>query len=168
MEEEIVNKVQQSGLIQLSMADFIPSGKRVEIDLKDQLWQGIALKEKEFRTWIKENDWSIYEGCFVAVHCSEDAIIPSWAYMLVSSKLTGVAKEVYCGSIEEMNKFLIRNTIDHLDMEPYKDQRVIIKGCGEPVHEDAWMAFVSKFQTVCKSIMFGEPCSTVPVYKRPK
>ena len=168
MQDEIVNKVEKSGIIQLSMADFIPSGKRVELDLKDQLWQGIVLKEKDFRTWIKENDWSIYKGNFVAVFCSEDAIIPNWAYMLVMSQLVDNAAYTICGDLKDLEKHVIRKTIETYPTENFQDERVIIKGCGKPVHEDAWMAFVEKFQPICKTIMFGEPCSTVPVYKRPK
>lgn len=166
--DEIVNKVAKSGLIQLSMSDFIPNGTRFEIDLKDQLWQGIALKEKDFRAWVKEHDWTQYEDGFVAVYCSEDAIIPSWAYMLVTSKLIGIAKYTVRGTNADLEKFLIRKTIENYPMDSFKDGMVIIKGCGKPVDEDAWMAFVEKFQPVCKTIMFGEPCSTVPVYKRPR
>lgn len=168
MQDEIINKVEKSGIIQLSMADFIPEGKRLALDLKDQLWQGIVLKEKDFRTWIKENDWTIYKDSFVAVFCSEDAIIPNWAYMLVMSKLINNATYAICGDLKDLEKHVIRKTIETYPTEKFQDERVIIKGCGKPVNEDAWMAFIEKFQPICKSIMFGEPCSTVPVYKRPK
>lgn len=167
MAEEIVNKVEQSGLVQLDMKDFYPQGQRAEIDLKDQLWQGLALKEKDFRDWIKQEDWSKYQDQYVAVHCSADAIIPNWAYMLVASVLAPFAKKIVAGDRKTLESVLFEDFLRELDLEQYRDERLIIKGCTDlPIPEHSYAALTAKFSTVAKSVMFGEPCSTVPVFKR--
>lgn len=166
-EKEIINRVAKSGLIQLDMADLFPKEEVVVYDIAQNLWQGIALKEKDFREFIKSNEWSKYADQHVAIICTVDAIIPSWAYMLLASALTGIAKSIDFGSNSEVeNKLLIEN-IRQLDLREYTDARVVIKGCSNRVvPEEAWIALTTHLQPVAKSILFGEPCSTVPVYKK--
>ncbi len=166
--EEIINKVAESGLIQMDLADYKPAKNNiVGIDLADQLWEGLVLKEKDFRSFLAENDWSQFEGKYVFVHCSADAIIPTWAYMLVSSKLHGIAAFVSVGSKEALEKEMIKQTIEGMDVTSFKEGRVIIKGCSDITSpEYAMSLLVQRLQPVVKSIMYGEPCSTVPVYKR--
>lgn len=169
MENEIVNKVAQSGLINFDLEDYYPKGKRVALDLAPRLFMGMILKEKDFREWIREEDWSAYRDTWVAVHCSADAIIPVWAYMLVASALEPFAKRVVMGSLEMLETALYQDVLNTLDLEPFRDQRVIIKGCGNlPVPEAAYVIATSKLQPVVKSLMYGEACSTVPVYKAAK
>jgi hypothetical protein len=165
--EEIRNKVAESGLIQLDLADFKPKQKIVGIDLADQLWQGLVIKEKDFREWISGNDWKTYQEKAVYVHCSADAIIPTWAYMLVISQLNQVGAYSLVGSAEDLAKELISYEISRLELSSFADGRVIIKGCADiasPAY--AMSKLVSHLQPVAKSIMYGEPCSTVPIYKR--
>lgn len=168
--ETIRNKVKESGLINLDLADFKPNGARVmELDIADQLWQGLVLKEKDFRNYIAENDWEQYAGKYVYVHCSADAIVPTWAYMLVSTKLFGVAAFSVVGSRVDLEKEVIRQKIAALDVSEYAAGRIIIKGCADIASpEFAMVCLVQKLQPVAKSIMYGEPCSTVPIYKAPK
>lgn len=165
--DEIVNRVQQSGLISMDLADFKPNQMLVEIDIAAQLWQGLVLKEKDFRAWIKETDWSEYANKAVYVHCSVDAIIPTWAYMLVGAQLFEHASDFVIGSKKELQKQLILKRIQSEPLDDYRDGRIIIKGCADiadPAY--AMTELVKHLQPVAKSIMYGEPCSTVPVYKR--
>jgi Protein of unknown function (DUF2480) len=165
--EEIVNKVATSGLITLSLEEFYPSGERVLIDIKDQLWEGIALKEKDFRTFIETNNWQQYTNKYVAITCSADAVIPTWAYMLLASSLQPFVRRVVYGSIDQLNVILCLELVNKIDLNKYKDARVVIKGCGDiPIPETVFIEIVSILKPVVKSIMYGEPCSTVPVYKR--
>jgi hypothetical protein len=165
--EEIVNKVAQSGLVTVDLEEMYPAGPRLSLDIAGQLWQGIALKEKDFRDFIKTNDWEQYRDAYVAVYCSADAIIPHWAYMLVASKLDGIVKRVIYGSPEMLEQILFEEIISKLNIEEFRDRRIVIKGCSQkPVPVAAYAALVSKLQPVAKSIMYGEPCSTVPVFKR--
>jgi len=167
VEEEIVNKVAKSGLITINLEEMYPEGERVEFDLKDLLWQGLALREKDFRDFLKDHDWSQYQDKYVAVFCSVDAIIPHWAYMLVSSHLTDIARFVYIGGTSEMETAIFKKIIEEINVADYADQRLVIKGCSDrPVPQSAYADLVFKLQPVAKSIMFGEPCSTVPVFKR--
>jgi len=164
---EIVNKVKDSGLIQLDLAKYKPTLEIVGIDLAPQLWQGLILKEKDFRAWIKEHDWSQYTHKAVYIWCSADAIIPVWAYMLVTSRL--VEKYIFCivGSKLDLQKQLIKKAIESEDLTSFTDERIIVKGCSDiAAPEYAMTCFIQHFQPVVKSIMFGEPCSTVPVFKR--
>ena len=164
---EIINKVASSGLVTIDLEEIFPEGDRVVLDIKDQLWQGLALKEKDFREWIKTNDWEMFRDKFVAVTCSADAIVPNWAYMLVASKLEGIAKRFFFGGPEMLENILFSELISSLNTEDYRDKRLIIKGCSDrPVPTSAYVELVSKLQPVAKSIMFGEPCSTVPVFKK--
>lgn len=169
MEEEntIVNKIAQSGLITLSMEDYYPGGPRKELDIAPWLFEGIMLKEKEFRAYLKEHDWSQYKDCFVAVHCSADAIIPQWAYMLLGIHLEPFARKVIFGTSEQMESLLMDESISSADLSSLKDQRVIIKGCGHlPIPPHAYLRLVTRLKPLVKSIMFGEACSTVPIYKK--
>lgn len=164
---EIVNKVAESGLIQLDLADFKPKIEIVELDIAPQLWEGLILKEKDFRTWIGLNDWAVYDGKAVCVYCSVDAIIPTWAYMLVASKLIGKAHTVEIGSRIELEKTLIKNTIQSIDLNQFNEGKIIIKGCSDIASPSFAMVELMKLlQPIVKSIMYGEPCSTVPIYKR--
>lgn len=167
MENEIINKVANSGLINLDLEDYYVKGPRKLIDIKDQLYMGMILKEKDFREWIKTNNWSQYQDSFVAVYCSEDAIIPVWAYMLVAAALEPFAKRVVFGDLEALETELYKEVIDGLEVNEFTDQRLIIKGCGNlPVPRAAFLMLTRKLQPIAKSIMYGEACSTVPIYKR--
>lgn len=169
MEEMIKNKVAESGIITLNLEDFFPKEEVVMFDIKDYLFMGLILKEKEFRQAIKEMDLSKYQEKNVAVTCSADAIVPMWAYMLISSALVSVAKEVILvnNETEARKKIQIRN-IRKTDTSIYADKRVVIKGCGEEaISEEAYLEITNMLKPVVKSIMYGEPCSTVPVYKKP-
>jgi hypothetical protein len=167
--EEIVNKIQKSGLIQMDLADFKPQTPIVLVDLKDVLWQGIALKEKDFRTFIKEYDWSQYEGKAVGVYCSVDAIIPTWAFMLVISTLQKFDVPAFVGEKTEVEKQLTLSNIKKFDATEYENGKIIIKGCSDIAHPAFAMSeLVKHIQPVVSSIMYGEPCSTVPVYKKKK
>ena len=169
MNNEIINKVAKSGLIHLDMADFFPIEEIIEYDIAQNLWQEIALKEKDFRAFIKENDWSTYQNKHVALTCSVDAIIPSWAYMLLSSALQEFAVTIHFGSKQEVEQQLLLQAIRSINSNEYQDTRIVIKGCGDrTVSEAAWVEITNKLQPFAKSLMYGEPCSTVPVYKRPK
>lgn len=169
MSEEIINRVSTSQLITLDLADYIPEGERVQYDLKENLFQGLILREKEFRTFIKEKNWSEYEGKHVAVHCSEEAIVPKWAYMLLVTKLQPFAKTIVYGNLDDLERALIIQSIRQIDPEIYKDKKLVIKGCGEKeIFESAYMEVVLLLQPYVSSIMYGEPCSTVPVYKKPR
>jgi len=164
---EIVNKVASSGLITIDLEELYPAGERVVFDIKDHLWQGLALKEKDFREFIKSNDWEQYRDKIVAITCSADAIVPNWAYMLVASKLIGIASKIIFGSPETVETIIFRDMIQQLPLEAYRDKRLVIKGCSnKPVPPSAYVELVTRLQPVAKSIMFGEPCSTVPVFKR--
>ncbi|MBP6459770.1 MAG: DUF2480 family protein [Crocinitomicaceae bacterium] len=166
--EEIRNKVKESGLISMDLADFKPNQSLiVSIDIADNLWQGLVLKEKDFRNYIDTHDWSQYKNQFVHIHCSADAIVPTWAYMLVASKLVGIARLALVGSKVELEKQVIAFNILSIDLTDYIDGRIIIKGCADITSpEFAMVTLVQKLQPIAKSIMYGEPCSTVPVYKR--
>jgi hypothetical protein len=167
MSEVFVNKVANSGIITLDLENYLPTGETVTFDLKDHLFMGLILKEKDFREALKSLDWSVYEHKNVALTCSVDAIIPVWAYMLVVTYLQPVAKEVYVGTAIEMHKHLFLKNIDAIHPDDYMDQRVVIKGCGEvPIDNYAYAEITRLLKPVAKSIMYGEPCSTVPIYKK--
>jgi len=167
IQENIVNKVAQSGLVTLDPAAFYPGGERVVYDIKDNLFQGLILREKDFREFVKNHDWSQYQGKNIAVTCSADAIVPAWAYMLIANKLAPYAKDVVFGDAAVLETVLFEKSMASMDVEQYRDQRIVIKGCGEiEVPVSAYVELTKKLTPVAKSIMFGEPCSTVPIYKR--
>lgn len=165
--DEIINKVASSGLVSLDLENFYPSEDVKGFDLKPFLFMEMILKEKDFRQALHELDWSAYDGKAVAVYCSADAIIPMWAYMLVTSYLQPTAAYVFLGNEEALIRQLFLQKISALDIEAFRDQRVVIKGCGDKaVPPEAYVEITRRLQPVVKSIMFGEPCSTVPVYKK--
>jgi Protein of unknown function (DUF2480) len=167
IQENIVNKVAQSGLVTLDPAAFYPAGERVVYDIKDNLFMGLMLREKDFREFVKEHDWTQYQDKYVAVTCSEDAIVPAWAYMLLANKMAPYALEVVFGDAEVLETVLFIKNISKMDAEQYRDQRIVIKGCGDtPVPVSAYVELTKKLTPVVKSLMFGEPCSTVPIYKK--
>jgi hypothetical protein len=167
MEAEFVNKVSESGILTLNLEDFYPKDETAVFDMKDHLFMGLILKEKDFREALKDLDLTSYKNKNVALTCSADAIIPVWAYMLAASYLQPVAKEIVFGDADFLHKTLFLKNIDQINTEDYRDQRVVIKGCGElPISEAAYVAITNKLRPVVKSIMYGEPCSTVPVYKK--
>ncbi|TNE55642.1 MAG: DUF2480 family protein [Bacteroidetes bacterium] len=170
MTEMIRNKVQESGLINMDLADFKPNRMRlIGFDLKDFLWQELVLKEKDFRARLKEFDWNQFEGKSVFVHCSADAIVPTWAFMLVSSYLSEAGVQHLIGGQMDLEKWMIREKIGALNPMDYQDGRIIIKGCSDITAPEFAMTELLKFlQPLAKSIMYGEPCSTVPIYKRAK
>ncbi len=169
MEAEYVNKVSESGIITLDLEDFYPKDETVVFDMKDHLFMGLILKEKDFREVMKNLELTTYKDKNIALTCSADAVIPVWAYMLVASYLQPVAKEIIFGDADFLHKTLFLKNIAQINIEDYKDQRVVIKGCGElPISETAYVAITNQLRPVVKSIMYGEPCSTVPVYKKPK
>ncbi|MBK0381356.1 DUF2480 family protein [Pedobacter sp. SD-b] len=167
IQENIVNKVAQSGLVSFDLATLKVAGERVVYDIKDNLFQGLILREKDFREFVKQNDWEKYKDKNVSVICSADAIVPTWAYMLIASKLSPMANFFVFGDLEILETALYLKSIDALDVTRFKDQRIVIKGCGETyVPTSAFMAITNKLNNVAKSVMYGEPCSTVPIYKR--
>lgn len=169
MDEVFVNKVSESGIITLDLEAFYPKGDTAIFDMKDHLFMGLILKEKDFREIMKNLDLTPFTKKNVALTCSADAVIPMWAYMLVSSYLQPVAQEIVFGDADFLHKTLFLKNIGKINPEDYKDQRVVVKGCGElPVSETAYVAITSLLRPVAKSIMYGEPCSTVPIYKKPR
>lgn len=169
MESAFINKVSESGIITLDLEDYYPKEETVVFDMKDHLFMGLILKEKDFREALKDLDLAPYKNKNIALTCTADAIIPVWAYMLVASYLQPVAREIVFGDAEFLHKTLFLKNIDRINAADYLDQRVVIKGCGElPISETAYVAITNKLRPVVKSIMYGEPCSTVPVFKRPR
>ncbi len=169
MSEVIVNRVAESSLQTIDLERMMPAEEPVLFDLKDYLFMGLIVKEKEFRASLQQTDLSVYVDKTVLVTCSTDAIIPMWAFMLVAALLQPVATEVFLGSKEEWKKQKLMQAIAALSLETYTNQRVVVKGCGdEPIPESAYMEITKRLRPVAKSIMYGEPCSTVPIYKQPK
>ena len=167
MSGEIINKVNESALITLNLEDYYPKEKVAVFDLKDYLFMGLILKEKDFREALKNLDLIPFTGYTVAVTCSADAVIPIWAYMLVASYLEPVSKEVVFGTEAEVIKAILLKNIAAMDKSEFTDKRVVVKGCGDlPIGESAYLQATSQLRSVAKSIMYGEPCSTVPIFKR--
>jgi Protein of unknown function (DUF2480) len=169
MQDEIlINKVANSGLLTIDLEQFYPTDEFVNFDLKPYLFMELILKEKDFRESLKNTDWSIYQNKHVCIICSADAIIPVWAYMLVTANLQPVAKHIFNGSIENaITQSILTQLKNQLVIEEYTDQRVVIKGCGEKqISEAVYVAATAMLLPVVKSIMYGEPCSTVPIFKK--
>lgn len=165
--DAIINKVSQSGILTIDLEEYYDDSPRAVIDIKDNLYMGLMLKESEFRDFIKQNNWEAYQGKHVAIICSADAIVPTWAYMLIASRLSGIAKSFVFGTPEMLEFRLIKDKIDQINPEDFRDKRIVIKGCSKkPVPVSAYVYLSEKLLPVVKSIMYGEPCSTVPVYKR--
>lgn len=169
MEDVLINKVAQSGLITLDLEKYYPDDEIVTFDLKDYLFMELILKEKEYREALKNLNWSIYQNKIVAIGCSTDAIIPLWAYMLAVTYLEPYAKDISYGKGSEVLDRLLLKNIQKIDAKVFEGTRVVVKGCGDKkVPESAYIEITKILQPVVKSIMFGEPCSTVPIYKAPK
>jgi hypothetical protein len=167
MSELLNNKVAESGIISVDLAAFLPSNEIVLFDIKPYLFMELILKEKDFRASLLTTDWASYQDKIVGIYCSTDAIIPMWANMLIVSALQPFAKAVYFGDENKVREQLLLEKIALINEQDYTDQRVVIKGCGEtPIGESAYVAITQKLRPVVKSIMYGEPCSTVPVYKK--
>ena len=168
MEAPLVNRVAESGIITFNLEEYFPKQEIFEVDLKNYLFQGLILREKDFRAEMKQHDWSQYKDSIVCVFCSTDAIIPVWAYMLFTSLASAHANEVYVGTKEEYLKHHYYHVFSDLDIDSFESARVVIKGCSDrPVPPSAYAQITKLLRPVVKSIMYGEPCSTVPIYKRP-
>lgn len=169
MEEIIINRVASSGLVTINLEDYYVEGERLVFDIKDHLYEEFLLREKDFREFVRTNDWSVYKDKIVAITCSNDAIVATWAFMIVAAAMQPFAKKIVFGNLETLETVLFTEALSKINIEDYKDQRIVIKGCGEkPVPNSAYVELTRLLQPVVKSIMYGEPCSTVPVYKAAK
>ena len=169
MEDIIINKVSQSALLTLNLEDFYPQGEIVIFDLKNYLFMELILKEKEFREALKNLDWSVYQNKNVGITCTTDAIIPLWAYMLTTTYLQPFAKEIIFGNEETVFNVMFLKNLWKIDAKEYEGKRVVVKGCGDKkIPESAYVEISKMLRPVAKSIMYGEPCSTVPIFKAPK
>lgn len=169
MEDVIINKVAESGLITLDLEEYYPKGETAVFDMKEYLFMGLVLKEKDFREALKSLDWSIYKNKNVCITCTADAIIPMWANMLAAAYLEPVAANVVYGDVEFLHKTVFIKNLSGINVDDFTNKRVVIKGCGDkPVSETAYVEITRLLRPVVKSIMYGEPCSTVPIYKQAK
>jgi len=167
MNDPIINKVAESGLITVDLSVYYPKTETAVFDMKDHLFMGMILKEKDFREALKNLDWSLYNDKNVAVFCSADAVIPVWAYMLVASYLQPIAKEIVMGDEKELQKTIFLKNLSQINTTEFADKKVVIKGCGDtPIGDFVYMEITKLLRPVVKSIMYGEPCSTVPVFKK--
>ncbi len=167
MKDEILNRVASSKLVTIDLEDFYPKGERVLFDIKDWLFEGFVLREKGFRAQVAEFDWSQYQDKYVALTCSSDAIIPGWAYMLLSIQLETYAKKIVIGTLDNLETSIYQDIITTLDVSGFKDKPIIIKGCSnKPVPQNAYIMLSNKLKLVAKSIMYGEACSSVPLFKK--
>ena len=166
-EEQIINKVAGSGLVTLDLETYYHPGDRVEYDLKDNLFKGLILREKDFRQQASEHNWEQYKNCFVALTCSTDAIVPAWAYMLLSTYLESYATKTVIGNLNTLETSIYQDIISSLDISEFKDKLIIIKGCSnKPIPDNAYIQLTTKLKPIAKSIMYGEACSSVPLYKK--
>ncbi|AXO80923.1 DUF2480 family protein [Olleya aquimaris] len=167
MAEEIINRVANSKLITIDLEDYYPKGARVQFDIKDWLFHELVLKEKDFREYVKNHDWSQYQNQYVAIHCSVDAIIPDWAFMLLTVNLEPFVEKCHIGTLEDLETAIYQDIITNIDATIYQDKPVIIKGCSnKPVPINAYVMITNKLKPYAKNIMYGEACSFVPLYKR--
>jgi hypothetical protein len=167
--DEIINRVANSALEVFDLEDYYPNGIRTQIDISQWLLEGFLLKEKDFREALKTHDWSLYQNHFVAIHCSTEAIVPAWASILVATHVSPFALKVASGNLDDLETALYQEILPTLDYTPYQDKPVIIKGCSnKPVPESAYIMAVQKLQPIAKSIMYGEACSAVPLFKKAK
>lgn len=167
MAEEIINRVTQSKLVTFDLEELYPLGKRIVFDIKDWLFEEMVLREKDFRKHVNDHDWEQYADSYLAFHCSVDAIIPGWAYLLLASKAAPFAKKVVVGQMEDLETAIYQGIIQSLDVSSFADKPIIIKGCSnKPVPQNAYLMAIEKIQPVAKSILYGEACSSVPLYKR--
>ena len=164
--KEIKNRIGESKLITIDLEDYYPQEKRVVFDIKDWLFHELILKEKDFREHINNHNWSQYQDCFVALSCSVDAVIPSWAYLLITTKLAPFSKKIIVGDLATLETIIYQDIVSKLSIEKYKDKPIIIKGCAnKPIPETAYIQLITKLLPVAKTIMYGEACSTVPLFK---
>lgn len=167
MADEIVNRVANSQLKTIDLEDFYPKGERVILDIKNWLYHELILKENDFREHLKNHDWSQYQNKYVALTCSADAIIPSWAFMLISTYISPFSKKVIVGNLTNLEASIFQDIINSIAIEEYIEKPIIIKGCSnKPIPETAYLQLIEKLQPIAKSIMFGEACSTVPLFKQ--
>ncbi|HDZ14525.1 hypothetical protein LCGC14_0819580 [marine sediment metagenome] len=165
--EPILNRVAQSKIITFNLEDYFLEGKRISLDIKNWLYEGLILREKDFREALDKHDWSQYQDAYIAMHCSSDAIIPGWAYMLIATKLEPYAAKILQGDLTQLETSIYQTVIEALDVSEFKDRLVIIKGCtNKPVPPNAYLLITQKLQPVVKSLMYGEACSSVPLFKR--
>lgn len=167
MSDKIINRVAKSSLVTVDLEDFYPSGERVLFDVKDWLFEGLVLREKDFRTHVRNHDWSNFSDKYVAITCSTDAIIPAWAFMLVAIQLEPYAKRVVVGNLEQLESSVFQDIINNFDTSEIDNNPVIIKGCSnKPIPLNAYTMLINKIKASAKSIMYGEACSSVPLYKK--
>lgn len=167
MSEEIINRVAQSKLVTFDLEDYYPEGKRILLDISIWLHEGFILKEKDFRAFVSKHNWEEYQDTFVALHCSTDAIVPGWAYMLVATKLQPYAIKVVQGGLDTLETSIFQSILEDLDFSEFNDKSVIVKGCSnKPVPANAYLQVTALLQNVARSVMYGEACSSVPLYKR--
>lgn len=168
-DEPLVNRVAQSGILTLDLEKYYPQYPIKTFDIKDFLFMGMILKEKDFRPALKDHDWEQYRHTYVLITCSADAIIPMWANMLISTYLTPIAERFVFGTEQTLITLLYNEALSQIDLETYRDKRVVVKGCGsKPIPEGAYVEITRLLQPLVKSLMYGEPCSTVPIYKQAK
>lgn len=167
MSDEIINRVANSKLVPVNLEDYYPKGHRVLFDIKDWLFEGFVLREKDFRKQVSEFDWSKFQDSYVALTCSSDAIIPGWAFMLLSIQLEPYTKKTVIGNLEALETAIYQDVINDLDVSEYTDKPIIIKGCSKkPVPRNAYIMLATKLKPIAKSIMYGEACSSVPLFKK--
>jgi len=166
-EKEIINRVSSSSIVTFDLEEYYQPGERVLIDIKDQLYEGLILKEKDFREFIKSHDWSFYQNKFVAITCTTDAVIPTWAYMLVAIALGPFSKVIEFGSLENLEEKLFQKALSAVNWDQFRNAKVVVKGCSKVnVPASAYVHAVAELQPIVSSLMFGEACSTVPLYKK--
>ncbi|MCF6297541.1 MAG: DUF2480 family protein [Flavobacteriaceae bacterium] len=169
MSKEIINKVANSKLITIDLEDFYPNGKRIIFDISEWLYEGLILKEKDFRENVQQHNWSQYQDNYMALSCSSDAIIPSWAYLLITVSLSPFAKKIIVGDLEQLECSIFQDIINELPIKNYKENLIIIKGCSnKEIPQTSYSQLINKLLPVAKSIMYGEACSTVPLFKKKK
>lgn len=167
MDKPIVNRVAKSNLITFDLEVFYPKGERKVVDISQWLWEGMVLKEKEFRNAVALWDTTPYQNTFVALQCNADAIVPAWAFMLVTTKLSDIATKVVVGTLENLENVLYTELLHSMDFTPFQDKPIIIKGCSnKPIPQNAYTLLVQKLRPVAKSISYGEACSSVPLFKK--
>jgi len=169
MADEIINRVANSKLVTIDLEDYYPKGERIILDIKDWLLEGFVLREKDFRQHAIDHNWEQYKNCFVALNCSTDAIIPGWAYMLLATYLEPYATKTVIGDLKTLETSIYQDIISELDISKFQNKPIIIKGCSnKPIPDNAYIQLTSRLKSVAKSIMYGEACSSVPLFKKPK
>jgi len=169
MSDKIINRVANSKLVTIDLEDYYPDGKRMLLDIKDWLLEGLVLREKDFREQASEHNWEQYKNSFVALYCSTDAIVPAWAYMLLSTYLEPYAIKTVIGDLNTLETSIYQDIISELDVSEFQDKPLIVKGCSnKPIPDNAYIQLTTKLKPIAKSIMYGEACSSVPLYKKPK